>query len=205
MRKLAYAIAALAVMIALSSPVVAQTQYRFEIYGAANVPFSKNFEITVPQSTVPLKGTHEFSTGARGGVRFGADLRKHWGQDIIYSYGTNGSKIVNETTGDHFPVNNPIHQLCFNALWYPGGHGPTIKVMPFLTAGVGAAFFNVSQADVNQALDPARAGLGKIRNENVFQYNVGGGIAFRVNSVWGFRVDVRDNMSRPIRYGLPES
>jgi opacity protein-like surface antigen len=204
MRKLVCSIPALAVIIALSSPAVSQTKYRFEVFGAANFPFDKNFEITVPQSTVPIKGKHEFSAGGRGGVRFGGDLKGHWGQDIIYSYGTNASRIVNQTTGGEFPVNNRIHQLCINALWYPGGYGAKKRVMPFITAGVGAGFYRISQSVINEALDPARGGLGKLRNENVFQFNAGGGIAFRVNSVWGIRIDVRDSMSRPIRYGLPE-
>ena len=77
--------------------------------------------------------------------------------------------------------------------------------MPFVTAGVGAAFYRIPQKTVNQALDPSRAGLGKLRNQNAFSFNAGAGVAVRINSVWGVRFDVRDYMSRAVRYGLPKS
>jgi hypothetical protein len=73
-----------------------------------------------------------------------------------------------------------------------------------LTAGVGGTFYQLEQATVNEALDPNRAGLGKLRNESIFAFNAGGGVRFRINSVYGFRIDARDYISNPPRFGLPE-
>ncbi len=205
MRKTARFSAMLATMLLIVVPAVAQNQYRFEVLGGVNFPMDKDFQISFPQSSVPLNGTHEFSAGGRGGVRLGVDGRGHWGQDFDYSYGTNASKIVNHSTGADFAFTNRTHQLSYNALWYPGGLNPKGKAFPYLTAGVGGTFYTLSQTTVNEALDPNRAGLGKLRNENIFAFNAGTGVRFRVNSVYGFRVDFRDYMTRAVRYQLPKA
>jgi hypothetical protein len=192
-----------AILLLVVTPALAKTQYRLEFYGAVNFPQNKDFEITVPQSSVPIKGTQKFSLGGRGGIRLGADGIGHWGQDLCYSYGTNPTKIVTDL--GEFGFTSRTHQFSYNALWYPSKVTDKGKVFPYLTAGVGGTFFQLSQSTINQALDPSRAGLGQLRNENVFAFNAGGGLRFRINSVYGFRIDVRDTMSRAVRYGLPKT
>jgi hypothetical protein len=205
MKTLARFLIPLTAVLILTSPALAEYKYRFEVYGAANRPFDKNFEITAPQSTYPMKGTQEFSLGARGGVRFGADSRGHWGQDFIYSYGSNSTRIINNTTGYRFGFSSRTHQFSINALWYLKSLRKAKRMFPFLTAGVGGTFYVLPQSTINEALDPNRAGLGSLRSENVFAFNAGGGVRFKINNVWGLRIDVRDLMSRAVRYGLPEA
>jgi hypothetical protein len=207
MKKTAGFLIPLAVFMTFAMPGFAQTQSRIEFYGAVTMPQDKDFEITAPQSSVPLRGTQEFSAGGRGGVRLGTDGKGRWGQDFIYSYGSNSSRIVNRSTNTQFSFTSRTHQFAYNALWYPGGtgRGKTSGAFPYLTAGVGGTFHNLSQSTINEALDPNRAGLGKLRNENVLAVNAGGGIRFRINRVYGFRVDVRDYMSRAVRYGLDQT
>jgi hypothetical protein len=190
--------------ILVSVPAFAQTQYRFELFAALDLPQDKQFEISYPQSSVPMKGTHEYSPGARGGVRFGTDGKQRWGQEFNYSYGANASTIVNHYNGGSFSFTPRSHQFSYNVIWYPLGLGPTKSVFPYLTAGVGATFYTLSQQTVNEALDPNRAGLGKMKNESIFAFNAGGGVRFRINSIYGLRIDVRDYVSDPPRYGLPE-
>jgi opacity protein-like surface antigen len=194
----------LAALFLVSAPALAEVQYRFEFFGAANMPQKKDFEITVPQSTVPLQGTYEFSTGARGGVRFGADNGGHWGQDFLYSYGANAARINVAENGAPFSFTPRIHQISWNALWYPCGLRKSM-MSPFLTAGIGGTLYRVPQQAVNEALDPNRAGLGKIRSDNTYAFNAGGGVRIRVNRRYGLRIDFRDYMSKPPRYGLPKS
>jgi hypothetical protein len=189
----------------LAAPAFAQTQYRFEVYAAANMPQDKKFEISYPQSTTPMKGTYEFSPGARGGVRFGSDGKRHWGQEFDYSYGGNSTRIVNQYNGGRFAFTVRAHQFAYNVVWYPRSLDRKRKVFPYLTAGAGARFYRLSQATMNEALDPNRAGLGKLSNESIFTFNAGGGVRFRVNDVYGFRIDVRDYVSDPTRFGLPEN
>jgi len=164
----------LAALLLFVVPMMAQNDVRLELFGGVNIPKDKDFEISSPQSTVPLQGTHEFSPGGRGGVRFGVDGKGHWGQDLDYSYGSNATKIVNHTTGGSFAFTSRTHQLSLNGLWYPGGLDLKKKAFPYLTVGVGATLNTLRQQVVNEALDPNRAGLGKLRNDNIFAFNAGG-------------------------------
>jgi len=196
----------LAVLLATATPGFAELRYRLEFYGAVTIPKEKTFTITAPQSTVPLSASQKFSVGARGGLRVGTDGKGHWGQDFIYSYGTNPTKIVNQSNNTQFTFTSRVHQFSYNALWFPARSGLDKKsgAFPYLTAGIGGAFHVLSQATVNEALDPNRGGLGKLHNENVLDVNFGGGILFRMGGRLGIRVDARDYMSRAVRYGLPK-
>lgn len=192
-------------MALLAGPALAQTQYRFELFGAADIPSDNDFEITVPQSTVPILGTHQFSPGVRGGIRLGADGRGHWGQDLIYSYGENDSKIINHNTGATFAFTNRIHQFSYNAILYPGGADPQKRCLPYLTAGLGGTIFTLSQSSKNEALDPNRQGIGEMSNRSLLAFNAGAGAIIRLDSRYGVRIDARDTMSRPPNYGLPKA
>jgi hypothetical protein len=154
-----------------------------------------------------LNASQQFSFGARGGVRVGADGANRWGQDFIYSYGSNPTKIVNQSNNSQFSFTSRTHQFALNGLWYPGGNGVGKKsgAFPYLTAGVGGTFYVLSRATVNEALDPSRGGLGQLHNENVLDFNAGGGVRFKMSERFGLRLDVRDYMSRAVRYGLPQT
>jgi len=184
------------------APAYAQNQYRFELFGAGNFPKDKDFLVGLPQFSPPISGTHQYSAGVRGGVRVGVDFKKHWGEDVLYSYGTNASKLVSSTGGAQFPFTVRSHQFAINALWYPAGLGAKKAVFPYLTAGVGGTFFVLSPETVNAALE---AGFGKLRTENVFAFNAGGGIRWQFSRHIGFRADGRDYMSRTPRFGLPKN
>src|SRR5207249_939843 len=45
----------------------------------------------------------------------------------------------------------------------------------------------------------------QLHSENIFAFNAGFGARFRVNKRYSFRIDVRDNMSRAVRYQIPRS
>lgn len=192
----------LAILLFMVAPAFAQNQYRFELFAAGNIPRDKDFFIGVPQFSPPILVSHQFSAGVRGGIRVGADFKKHWGEDIIYSYGANASKIVNSTCGVDFPFTVRSHQIAFNALWYPGGLDSQKKIFPYLTAGVGGTFFVITPITVNTALE---LGMGKLRSENIFAFNAGGGLRFHLTKHAGLRFDARDYMSRAPRFGLPEN
>jgi opacity protein-like surface antigen len=184
----------------LAASARAQTYYRFEVYGSANVPRDKDFEIAMPQSTTPMKGEFQMSPGVRGGVRFGVDGLRHWGQDITYSYGINAAKIRVNQNGE-FAFTSRTHQFAYNAVFYPARLN-TSKAIPYITAGAGGTFFTLSQVSINQAF---AQGLGTLKNHVSFTFNVGGGVRVQFNDNVGIRFDVRDWMSHPPRYGIPES
>jgi len=194
-------IAPLAMLLFGVASAFAQTEYRFEIFAAAGVPLDKDFLLGLPQASPPVNGTFDFSPGVRGGVRFGADFKKYWGEDFIYSYGYNFSKIRSSAAEGQFAIPTRSHQFAINALWYPGGVVRNAKVTPYLTAGVGGTFFTTTSKTFNAAKE---AGLGELRTENVFAFNAGGGLRMRLGDHFGLRLDGRDYMSRVPRFGMPE-
>jgi opacity protein-like surface antigen len=202
MKTIARLCLSVAVLFFVVAPALAQTQYRFELFGAGSFPRNEDFFIGLPQFSPAIELSHEYSRGVRGGIRVGADFKKYWGEDIIYSFGTNATKIANLTNGVQFPLNERIHQFAVNALWYPGGASEGGRVFPYLTAGVGATFFVLTPETVNAALE---AGLGTLHTENLFAFNAGGGIRMRLTRHIGLRYDVRDYMTRAPRFGLPVS
>ncbi len=179
-----------------------EKRYRFEFFGGVSAPLDKNFTVGYPQSTTSFKGTHEFSLGAQGGARIGMDGGRHWGIDYAYSYGQNNSQIV--TPYGHFSLNNRIHQASSSVLFYPWSL-ERHTVLPYLTAGVGATFVTLPHDTVTASINPYGPGLGQLENEIIFAFNAGGGVRFRLNERYGIRLDARDYMSRPLRYGLPQS
>lgn len=172
---------------------------RVELYGGASRPLTKDFEITQPQSPFPFPGHHEFSYGARGGVRLGFDGHRYWGMDYDYSYGQDASRII--TTMGRFTFTNHTHQASANILLYPFNLDRKY-VFPYVTAGLGATFVTLSQRSLGQAV---QGGIGPLKNETVLAFNAGGGLRFRLTNRFGFRLDARDYMSRALRYGLPKS
>jgi hypothetical protein len=193
-------VAMLTFMVATASSQ--ERKYRFEFFGQATRPLDKHYEITYPQSSFPIPGMHKFSWGGGGGVRFGIDGAKYWGQDYIYSYNSNATRLT-DPYGE-FGFTNRFHQACSNVLFYPFSLEQK-NLFPYLTAGVGATFVSITQKTIGEAIDPERGDIGDIKGEVVFAFNAGGGVRIRASDRWGVRFDFRDYMSRPLRYGLQEA
>jgi len=191
---------AIASLLILAASAHAETYYRFELYGSASIPLNKDFEIGMPQSTVRIPGSFDFSPGPRGGLRVGVDGMGHWGQDIFYSYGFNDAKISVTGNGD-FSFTPRVHQFGYNVLFYPASLRSQ-KNYWYVTAGAGGTFFTLSQETINQG---AVEGLGKMKSHTSFAFNAGGGVRHQFNDRWGIRIDARDWMSHPPRFGLPQS
>jgi len=183
-----------------SDSLNAQTYYRLELYGSANVPFDKDFEISMPQATTPIPGTFHVSPGVRGGLRVGVDGLRHWGQDISYSYGTSSARISVPGNGE-FDFQSHSHQFAYNAVFYPGGLNRS-KVLPYLTAGAGGTIYTLPQASIDKAQSQ---GLGTLSPHTSFTFNAGGGLRYQFTDRVGLRFDARDWMSHPPRYGIPAS
>ncbi len=191
-----------AVGLAMPAGAAEEKKYRFEFFGGASVPVDKKFAIGYPQTTRQINGSHEFSPGARGGVRLGIDGARHWGQDYTFSYGSNASKIV--TDKGRFAFTNHFYEASTNVHWYPWNI-ENRNVHFFLTAGLGAMWVTINRPALQEALNPAQAGIGELKNEVKFSFNAGAGVRVRLSDRFGVRFDVRDLMSPALRYGLPES
>jgi opacity protein-like surface antigen len=195
-------IPSLAIVFSIVLPLHAQNKerkYRFEFFGGVNVPMDKNYEIGPPQSDGIIQAKHEFSPGGQGGVRFGIDGARYWGQDYAYSYGSNAGRLATSTGNISFPTR--FHQASSNLLFYPWGLDRR-SAFPYVTAGLGATFVIVSQDTITEAIN---AGIGPLKSETIFAFNAGAGVRFRLSERVGLRLDGRDYMSRALRYGIPQS
>jgi hypothetical protein len=200
MKRQASFIFAFVSLLILAAPAHAENSYRFELFGAFSIPLDRDFVIGLPQTTIPLQGEFRVLPGPRGGVRLGADGLGHWGQDISYSFGTNASRIVVNQNGT-FAFTSRSHQFGYSVLFYPGGLSSK-NILPYITAGAGGTIYTLSQESVNKGLD---SGLGKLKNHTSFTGNIGAGFRYQANGSCGFRIDARDWMSHPPRFGIPES
>ncbi len=188
----------------LLSPLAqsAEKRYRFEFFGGASYPVRETFVIGAPQSSVPIDGKRIFSWGGMGGVRFGIDGRRHWGQDYSYSYGQNATRL--ETELSKFSFTNRVHQASTSILFYPRSlDRPTF--FPYLTAGVGATWVSLTQRAVSESANPVLNPFGPLKSEVVAAFHAGVGARFRMSERLGLRLDARDYMSRALRYGLPQT
>jgi len=203
MRKVACSlIPLLAFLLSIPSASAQEKKYRFEFFGGASYPIKEEFEITYPQSTTPIQGTQRFSLGVQGGIRFGLEGARHWGQDYTYSYGQNPGKL--ETPYGQFSYTSRFHHASTTVLFYPWTYN-THQVSPYVAAGIGAMWSTLKHDAVSEAIDPLRAGLGPLKTETVCAFHAGGGLRFRLSERLGMRIDLRDTMSRTLRWGLPET
>lgn len=179
-----------------------EKKYRLEFFGGANLPLNKHFEIGSPQSNVTIKASQDFSVGPQGGMRFGIDGRKYWGQDYTYSFGTNSARFVSQY--GRFSYRNQFHQANTSILFYPWSLNRH-QVYPYVLAGLGATFVIVPQHDVAQSGNPFQPSVGPLKSETIFAFHAGFGVRFRLSERFGIRIDGRDYISRALRYGLPKT
>ncbi len=180
----------------------AEKKYRFEFFGGAGYPIRETFVIGPPQSPVPVDAKRIFSLGGMGGVRFGIDGRRYWGQDYAYSYGQNATRF--ETELRKFSFTNRVHQASTSILFYPWSLERR-AVFPYATAGVGATWVSLSQRTVSASANPVFNSFGPLKSELVAAFHAGLGVRFRMSDRISLRLDARDYMSRALRYGLPQS
>jgi len=126
--------------------------------------------------------TDGFHFGFRGGFNFG----DHIGYEVGYMYNRTNLKF-NDQGG--FEEGMAYHQVAFNALWHFLDQDS--KFRPFVTAGVG--FTNYAPPGTSAAYGGGDTKLG---------FNYGGGVKYRLTSLFGLRLDVRQAIT-PKPLGLP--
>jgi hypothetical protein len=181
-----------------SGTLLAEEKYRVEFFGGIGMPVDKNFEIGYPQSNVTITGKQGFKAGPQGGMRLGIDGARRWGQDYSYSYGSNTTKL--STAYGSYSFKTQFHQASSSVLFYPCGLKRR-ALFPYLSAGLGATFVVVGQNVVTQSLNPLTVGL-PLKSETNFAFHAGGGVRLRINKRIGIRFDIKDYMSRGLRFGL---
>ncbi len=113
-----------------------------------------------------------FKDGWKFGFRMAFNSWRYLGHETGYAYNRTKLDIQGEQTG------MAIHQGSYNFLAYAVPEGKPVR--PFATGGV----------NFNNFVPPgASAQYGQ--GETKFGFNYGAGVKFRVNHMWGARLDVR--------------
>jgi opacity protein-like surface antigen len=118
--------------------------------------------------------------GFRVGFRFGYNSAGHIGHEIQYAYNRSS---FNDSTGTILPdpgsEGTAIHQAGYNILYYLNSTNEGAKARPFATVGVHLSDFVLPPSAVRQG--------SSVR----FGVNYGGGIKFKISTLFGVRIDIR--------------
>jgi opacity protein-like surface antigen len=189
----------------LAATAIAQEKYGFEVgvYGGSADWKSRNFQVGPPQAFPPIPLNFDYKTKPVYGVRGNLLSYGYWGGELSYSYQPN-TVTLSRTAFTPVELKGGIHEFFYNTVFYPFRYRSS-RVMPFATAGIGLAAYQLSDEARRRAADPKIFGLGNLSNiDNRFAFNYGGGIKVNVLSHLGVRVDFRHNFSDVPSYGLPK-
>ena len=182
-----------------------QEKYGFEIgpYASYQNWKDRSFQVGPPQASPPINFGFHYNDRVVYGVRVNLLSQGHCGGELSYSYQKN---TVTLTRQSFTPValRGGIHHVFYNTVLYPARYGK-YRVMPFVTAGLGLASYQLSTEARARAADPRIYGIGNLkRSDNRVAFNYGAGIKARVYSHLGLRADFRHNFSDVPSYGLPK-
>ncbi len=151
----------------------------------------------------------------RGGVfgaRVGWDLSRRWGFETSYTYGVNNLRLFPVSAGQLTSTGpNSIglgarnHHLAINPVFHFLGRNA--RVRPYLTAGVGALWFEPTSEAQSFAQSAPAAPLGAQALDGRYgpAFNWGGGLKFNVTRMFEMRVDARNIVSATPHFVLPAS
>jgi len=195
----------LILLLGSSGMLLGQERYGFEIgpYASYQHWKDRSFQVGPPQASPPISLSLGYNDKLAYGLRLNLLSQGHWGGELSYSYQKN---TVTLTRQSFTPValRGGIHHFFYNTVLYPRRYDNS-KVMPFVTAGLGVASYQLSDGARARAADPRDYGLGALKSQdNRFAFNYGGGIKVNVRSNLGLRADFRHNFSDVPSYGLPK-
>jgi len=189
----------------LATAAIAQEKFGFEpgVYGGFADWHDRDFQVGLPQASPPIPLNLAYKDKPVFGGRLNLLSNGYWGGELSYSYQAN---TVNLRRTSFTPVvlKGGIHEFFYNTVLYPFQYR-TSRVMPFVTAGIGMAAYQLSDEARRRAADPKIYGLGNLKSfDRRFAFNYGGGIKFNVLTHLGLRFDFRHNFSDVPSYGLPK-
>ncbi len=118
--------------------------------------------------------------GFRAGVTFTLNSSGNLGNEFQYIY--NHSDLSDSTgalLGAPGSAGMAIHQIGYNLLYYFNPTSENVKIRPFVTGGLALDVFSA----------PRDVGFGGASPRPAFDY--GGGVKYRISSLWAWRFDVR--------------
>ena len=206
-RRLKIAILVLSFIVILQNPARAQLKDNLEInlFGGGSFYTDKKFDISFPQSTVPVQGAFRLSKTIRGGVRVGVYDRGHWSEEFFYSYEPSTAHFIRRSApSGSLDLRLGIHNFGVTALYYFQDN-ESRSLRPFLSIGVGGTLYHLTSQAEQIAIDPLRGNVPGIKDSNLFTMNYGIGIKTRAGrpSWLGFRADLRGFVGPTPGFGFP--
>jgi hypothetical protein len=154
-----------------------------EIWFNGGASILENTNIGSPNADGASGDVH-LGSGFRFGVRFDFNSTGHIGHEFQYAY---NRTYFTDSTGMILPdpgtKGMAIHQFGYNVLYYVRPHKEDIKVRPFVTAGFHLNDFALPRAAMMTG--------GSVRPGG----NVGAGFKAKLSPLFGFRFDVRQNIT----------
>ncbi|MFN7923009.1 MAG: hypothetical protein U0Q16_23100 [Bryobacteraceae bacterium] len=165
------------------------------------------------RNDAPIKGS-ELTRGGAFGVRLGQDITRHWGWEGAYGYGVNNLRLFPTPGPNRIGFGPPPadvgygarnHHLSLNPVF--NIFGPESKVRPFLTAGVGALWFNPTGAAKDAANAPLSTYLGAQQLGMKYgpAFNWGGGLKVNLMRHLQLRMDARNIIAQNPHFMLRDA
>jgi len=166
---------------------------------------SKTFTIGPPQSSTPINGSMELSSGKMYEARINIYNSKRIGSEVLYGYQYGG--VVFRRTSD--PVSSfssplQVHTLTLNLLYYPFGETSS-GWHPFITFGGGATIYRPSAGGQRAAKDPLQGNFDTFFETSRGTGTAGIGVKRPITKSIGFRADAGADFTKVPTFGLPES
>ena len=148
------------------------------------------------------EGAHPVTLDVKGGYIYGFRIteqrRRHWGAELEYSFANHPSALVDLRPGSRrLDLDQRVHKISYSFLINPWRPPPLVR--PFALLGAGASLFQL----VGDSEQRAAARGVDLTGRWKFAVNYGAGVKLDVAPQWGFRVDVRDQVTGIPDYGLP--
>jgi opacity protein-like surface antigen len=198
-------IAAILVGLVLTPLLSAQPQWpkpddewEFSFFGGLSVGDTKFTTVLAENEETPQSVGLDYASGLLAGMRITQNLGDHAAAELEYTYANSPMAFIDVKPGlNRLDLDHGTHSVIYSILYYPVPRSQRIR--PFLSAGVGAAFYRVTSASKSDAI----ASGVSLTDRWKFAVSLGGGVKYKLSSNWGFRLDVRDQLTGVPDYGLP--
>lgn len=185
-------------LFAASAPgAVAQGNPRITLFGGGSLlQGDRSFVVSGDNFTT------EFITGGKLRARGSLDVTSHWTLEADYSFGRNNFR-VNEmgTTPAQRDYGIRVHNVTFNLVRFFTASRRHVR--PYLGTGIGWVRYSPTDAAKTLAMTEFIDAPSNLTASNDFSVPFGGGMEIRFTRWLGTRLDVRDNISRVARFGVP--
>jgi hypothetical protein len=165
----------------------------------------KTFTIGQPQSSTPINGSMDLSSGKMYEARINFYTNKRFGAEFLYGYQYGGVTFAtNTSSSSSFSVPLQVHTIGLNVDYYFVSD-PNARWRPFVTVGGGAVIYRPSTGGQRSAKDPLQGNFDTFFETSRGYGTVGGGVKHPITKSIGLRADAGVLMSRVPTFGLPES